>query len=532
LRLDTLAVELGATNVWARSDDGTDIETGDMPGAIGAKTAAPVALAARHSQKQSRISRPVKLFDAPTEALGRLDTEAAAALIATISDIALIVDPTGVIRDLAFSNDELSSQVDEGWIGQRWSDTVTPGTRPNVDTLLNEAVVPDQAPTWHQVDHIARNGDEMPVRYCAMRLGSEGKVVATGHNLQGLAALQQRVVDAQQSLERDYWRLRQLETRYRLLFRGCGEAVLVLDPTTNKVVEVNPASAKLLGTDTRRLVGKAMPNVFDKPGTETVQSLFAGVRSSGRPAEARARLSDGSGELTVFAAPVRQDNATLLLVRLTVAANPDQARPLAEPQSRLAQVMEQAPDGVVITSPDGSILSANAAFVEMTQLSSEEQLRGESLDRWLGRPGVDLNVLIANLRQHGAVRLFATSIRSEYGSSTEVEISAVGIDQGDRPSYGFIIRNVDRRVSPAAQPGRSLPRSLEQLTELVGRVPLKEVVRESTDLIERLCIEAALELTGDNRASAAELLGLSRQSLYVKLRRYGLSDAGAEESGG
>ncbi len=32
-------------------------------------------------------------------------------------------------------------------------------------------------------------------------------------------------------------------------------------------------------------------------------------------------------------------------------------------------------------------------------------------------------------------------------------------------------------------------------------------------------------MTSDNRASAAEMLGLSRQSLYVKLRRYGLGDA-------
>jgi DNA-binding NtrC family response regulator len=65
---------------------------------------------------------------------------------------------------------------------------------------------------------------------------------------------------------------------------------------------------------------------------------------------------------------------------------------------------------------------------------------------------------------------------------------------------------------------------VEQLTELVGRVSLKDLVRETTDVIERLCIEAALELTRDNRASAAEMLGLSRQSLYVKLRRYGLGD--------
>ena len=54
-------------------------------------------------------------------------------------------------------------------------------------------------------------------------------------------------------------------------------------------------------------------------------------------------------------------------------------------------------------------------------------------------------------------------------------------------------------------------------------------MRETTDVIERLCIEAALEITGDNRATAAEMLGLSRQSLYAKLRRHGLGDLSDEE---
>ena len=34
-------------------------------------------------------------------------------------------------------------------------------------------------------------------------------------------------------------------------------------------------------------------------------------------------------------------------------------------------------------------------------------------------------------------------------------------------------------------------------------------------------------MTGDNRASAAEILGVSRQSLYVKMRRHGLLEADA-----
>jgi DNA-binding NtrC family response regulator len=54
-------------------------------------------------------------------------------------------------------------------------------------------------------------------------------------------------------------------------------------------------------------------------------------------------------------------------------------------------------------------------------------------------------------------------------------------------------------------------------------------VGETTAVVERVCIEAALKLTGDNRATAAKMLGLSRQSLYAKLRRYGLGGLGSDE---
>jgi len=102
------------------------------------------------------------------------------------------------------------------------------------------------------------------------------------------------------------------------------------------------------------------------------------------------------------------------------------------------------------------------------------------------------------------------------------------VTTGGHVYFGFMIRNVSRRIPADSRAGRELPRSVDQLTELIGRVPLKDLVREATDMIERLCIQAALELTGDNRASASELLGLSRQSLYVKLRRHGLGDLGED----
>ena len=45
-----------------------------------------------------------------------------------------------------------------------------------------------------------------------------------------------------------------------------------------------------------------------------------------------------------------------------------------------------------------------------------------------------------------------------------------------------------------------------------------------TSVVEMHYVKAALDLAGGNRTAAAEMLGLSRQSLYTKLKRYHLED--------
>jgi transcriptional regulator PpsR len=396
-----------------------------------------------------------------------------------------------------------------------------PESRASIDALLQEAHEA-RVTRGRQISHASSRGIDIPIHYRAIRLGR--RVIALGHNLQGMAALQQQLVDAQQALERDYWRFRQVETRYRLLFRMVSEAILIIDAPTQRVVEANPAAGRLLGESPTRVIGRPFPEGFDALGTQSINGLLAAVRAAGRADDVRARLADGLQEFLVSASLLRQENLSFLLVRLSPVLA-DSARPaLPEQGARYLRIIENAPDCLVITDSEGRILSANNTFLALTEIATEQQARGESLDRWLGRPGVDLNVLMANLRQHDTVRLFATTLRGEYGSITDIEISAAAVRNGERPYFGFFIRDVGRRLHAEQPTSPEQPRWLDQLTERVGRVPLKELVRESTDTIERLCIEAALKLTGDNRASAAELLGLSRQSLYVKIDRYGISD--------
>jgi transcriptional regulator PpsR len=214
-----------------------------------------------------------------------------------------------------------------------------------------------------------------------------------------------------------------------------------------------------------------------------------------------------------------QDRGQFLLVRLVPASD----RPPLESSPVLALV-DQMPDAFVVADSNLEIVTANAAFVELLQAASVDQLRGRHLSESIGRPGIDLDLIEGQIDQHGAARNVATILRVGHDIEGEaVELSAVRTS-GEDGYYAFVIRPVGRRLRDLPPGAQDMPRSVEQLTELVGRMSLKDIVRESTDLIERLCIEAALSYTSDNRASAAEILGLSRQSLYSKLHRYGLGN--------
>ncbi len=474
----------------------------------------------------------MKAFRAPKTELGNIDAEAAAALITAAADIALILDETGMIRDVSIADQDLMDDLagQANWLGKRWVDTVSEDSRSKVEILL-AAASSRQEPRWRHLNHPARAGADVPILYAAVRAGTPGRIVAFGRDLRAVSSLQRRLIDAQQSIERDYVRIRHVETRYRLLFQMASDAVLIIDDAARKVLDSNPTARRLFADAAEPGHVWPLANVFTPETARSVELLLAGVRASGRADDVRARLVDEDREVVVTASLFRDEGGVACLVRITQPPGESAGAAIPKLKSKLLKLMESAPDGFVVTGSDGRVITANATFLELVQLPTEEQARNEPLGRWLGRSGTDLDILIANLRQHGSVRLFASLVRGELGEPAEVEISAVTVMNGGQPCFGFAIRDVGRRLQREPRIERVLPRSLEHINELIGRVALKDLVREATDVIERLCIESALNLTGDNRASAAEMLGLSRQSLYVKLRRYGLGDpeaAGAD----
>ena len=455
--------------------------------------------------------------------LADLDPLLAADLVANTGDLAVIVDRTGVVRAVVATDPELREAGIEQWVGQHWAQTVTTETRGKVEALLRDAGSKSSG-RRRQVNHLLPGANDLPVSYTVMRVGRDGAFVAAGRDMRTVSALQQRLVEAQQAMERDYWRLRHVETRYRLLFQLAAETILVVESTTMKVMDANASAGRLFGEAPEKLSGRIFPFGIAPDDIRSVSDAVATARAVGKSGDVRIHLARGGESYCVSVSTFRQDSSTLLLIRFS-AVDADRQVGDGGERTRIAALLEQSPDSFVITSMTGTVTYANRAFLDLIQLASDEQVRGEDIGSWIGRPGADFDVFLTMLKRNGAVRLVLTSARGVHGLATEVEVSAAWLPDSDHPAIGFMLRDVGRRLAVGPQGARDLTRAVEQLTSLVGRVSLRELVRDTTDLVERHFIEAALELTDDNRTSAAEVLGVSRQSLYVKLRRHRLLDS-------
>ncbi len=468
----------------------------------------------------SALSVPLR---APSATLGPLDPVAAARLAEAAGDLVLILEADGTIIDLSLSAHETGIEGSSDWIGQNWAEIATIESRAKIEDML-AGMASGAAPRWRQINHPTATGD-VPVRYWTVASGNSGRIIAVGRDVRASAVLQQRLMQVQQSLERDYLRLRQAESRYRMLFERAAEAILVVDADSRRIREANPAANRMLGVSDGGLVNRPLSVISDPHGHESLLTYLGAVSAADQPPMALA-LAGGRGSVLLSASLFRQDQATYYLVRVDGGSSDVRDR---QGDVQILDMLSRMPDAFVLTDADLNIVAANPAFIDLTHMASVERARGTAIGSYIGRVGIDLDLILAQIRDHGSARNVATIIRSADGMQEEVEVSAVSAPGEDGECYGFSIRAIARRTRDLPPVERDLPRSVEQLTDLVGRMSLKEIVRESTDLIERLCIEAALAYTADNRASAAEILGVSRQSLYSKLHRHGLGNLGAEE---
>ena len=445
-------------------------------------------------------------------------------IIASASDIAVVISEEGsvlsVIADAAqIGVDRLSS-----WEGTDLRDHLTSESMPKFDAQLEALSAGGARGVAVELNHIDPPLAEFPIRYTFHRIGPDGAILMLGRDLRPIAEMQQELIRAQMALERDYEAQREYDTRYRVLMERTKDAMVFVSVTSGRILDANASACQLLGASRDDLVGASFAQEFDGRKRGEVMESLTSLALDDAPGQVELHGRRSRRVLQVRPTMFRAAGERIILCRLDTG---ESGEPVTdELHENLTALYREGVDGIVFTDRDGVIRSANTAFLNLVDAAHANAVKGRSLGDFLARGGVDLKVLTENAARAGQMRLYSTRLRSTVGAEVPTEISATYLSDREHPAIVFVIRDASR-AEAMRTPGLSVSdNSVRSVMELVGSATLKDIVAETTDVVEKMCIETAVELTRNNRVAAAEMLGLSRQSLYVKLRKYGLLHRG------
>ncbi len=430
-------------------------------------------------------------------------------------DITLAVDKDGVIMSAA-SAEALAAESLSPWGGLRWSDTVSPEFVGEIEQTIDEARSKKDHSRF-TVSQRFPSGRELPIEYTTVSLGPGAGFIAVGKSLQAVSELQSRLSHVQKEREQDYWKLREIETRYRALMDASSEAVALVRVTNLRVVEANVVATRALG-----LVpgGEFYPDMFERD-RRAMLAMLESVRMKGRAPSIALHLS-GDDLWSLRASMISSEGGAFYLLqmsRLRGSESPvrDAAALDAADAFAVEVFVQRMPDAFIVVDRQGVARRANYTFLDFVQTGVENAVVGQNARRWLSRPGADIATILELVRRHGSVRAFRTTLEGELGAATEVEISAVADQIGNPQFFGLFLRDVTlRAVEREREPQAIGP------PDSTDDGPLEDSVRSSIEAIERRRILDALAQTGGNRTLAAKTLRLSRQSLHAKLKKYRL----------
>ena len=132
-----------------------------------------------------------------------------------------------------------------------WLNTVSIDSQPKVNALLKSRE--DQGEQkWRQVNQEFDKAVSLPIQFSTIYFPKDKKFIAIGKDLSSIATLQQKLVQSQQEIEREYANLHAIQNRYLQLFNHVDQAYLIVDSQTQKIIDINKSATTLVGNLDRK----------------------------------------------------------------------------------------------------------------------------------------------------------------------------------------------------------------------------------------------------------------------------------------
>jgi diguanylate cyclase (GGDEF)-like protein/PAS domain S-box-containing protein len=268
--------------------------------------------------------------------------------------------------------------------------------------------------------------------------------------------------------------VRGTEERYRLLFDSAADAIVMVDETSGRILDVNRTASVWTGRDADELIGDRFVHLFmqslvGQPTGRAATNALLGVDGSKRPVETQSSIA------TWGDVPVRQAIIRDISERVAM----EQERRVA------AEALASIAEGVIIADAGRRVISTNAAHTEITGFTTQA-LQGRRFDDSRRLPGGKplsqsiWDSIAAGHNWIGEVQ----STRSD-GSSYPERLSISVIRDADNHVQYYVAVFTNIHEAKASQHRLEHLARHDPLTGLVNRAEFERRCSEAIEVAER-----------------------------------------------
>ena len=327
-------------------------------------------------------------------------------IITNTSDISILIDRSGLIIGLYLNkNLEVKPSVDR-WVSKNIRDVLTIESIEKVEKLLGN-ITYEQSKAFLPIElnHLDENKMEFPVAY-RVNLLENNQILLAGRDLRPIAEIQQQLINAQLSIEREYEKYRGYDTRLRVILENTAESFIFIDSNTGQIVDGNQSAARLIGLDLTSLINSDFNSLFKNNVKEDFLNTLRNRNSTEESVKAEYILKKKNIALKITPAVFRANTDILILCKLEEKIS--KVSNSREIMTALESFYCKNPDGIVFTDKFGSIAYANETFLSICGITEASDVYAKALNDVLVRGTVDLKILVENTIANGSMQLYTT----------------------------------------------------------------------------------------------------------------------------
>ena len=228
------------------------------------------------------------------------------------------------------------------------------------------------------------------------------------------------------------------EVSYDWLFASAAQPMLIVD-ADNCIARINAAAARLLHASPTPLVGSPFLAAFSASSTRGLAGALSTARVAGSARIVATCAGAQATRVSCGLSLIRAVRRSYILVHL----DGGNGRTVDSP-SLVAEVIENAPVGFLMTDAQLHLEYANQAFLKMIEADSLDEVYGQPLGRWLGLAADDLAQMEGQMSARRAVSMLFLRLTPEHGAAVEVEALLVAVPHKDHACWGLSIRSRPR----------------------------------------------------------------------------------------